>query len=394
MQLRLLGGSVGGSLARWLAGLGLALGLEACVVHDTPPVNPGYGETYGYGGVRSSSSGGMAASVSVGEPSPYTVSGMPPEPLYEQMSDSPGDGSVWIDGYWHWNGYEWVWVNGRWEREQQGYVYVEPNYDYQGEQYVYTPGYWSEPTRVPRGWNLRDHRDGRPRRVAPPVRNGNYHPPVRGTRTPRPGALRPPVANPGGGGGGYRPPGRPSRRPYYDPNGGGTWRPQPPGPVIGRRNPVNPAPGGGAVVTPGAGEPAGGPISAPGGGGVWRPAPTPRPSAPPPTGGPIYVNPAGPSGGIARPPPAMGRPIYVNPAGPAQGGSYRPPPPAQPGGPIYVNPAGPSAPPASNNSGGGNYRPAPGQNSGGAREPAPGAAPPRNDGPHRTPSRGPVRRSN
>jgi hypothetical protein len=126
MQMRRLARS-----ARWLGSAGLVLGLGACVVHDTPPVNPGYGY-YGYGAQGYPPQSYPSGGASVGEPTPYTVSSMPPEPLYEQMSGSPGDGSVWIDGYWHWNGYEWVWVNGRWEHDQQGYVYVEPNYDYVG----------------------------------------------------------------------------------------------------------------------------------------------------------------------------------------------------------------------------------------------------------------------
>jgi WXXGXW repeat (2 copies) len=361
--------------ARWIArigGLGLLLGLEACIVHDTAPVNSGYNEAYGYGGMRGNAT--ATASVSVGEPAPYTVSGMPPEPLYEQMSDSPGDGSVWIDGYWHWNGYEWVWVNGRWEREQPGYVYVEPNYDYQGEQYVYTPGYWSQPERVPRGWNVRDHRDGRPRRVAPPVNNVGARPPIRGTRNP---VGRAPVANPGGGTGVYIPPGgpaRPQRPPYYDPSGGRTWRPPPPpGPVIGRGGGpgpgigTNPQPAGGGAIEPPRANPASG-------GRTWNPPPATSPS-----GGPIYVNPAGPGGGgVGRPPPpVMGRPIYVNPAGPSPGGTLRPPPPAQPGGPIWVNPSGPSAPPpppVNNGGGGAVYRP-PAPHNGGAR-PGPSAPPP------------------
>ena len=378
--------------ARWIAGiggLGLLLGLEACVVHDTAPVNSGYNEAYGYGGVRGNAT--ASASLSVGEPSPYTVSGMPPEPLYEQMSDSPGDGSVWIDGYWHWNGYEWMWVNGRWEREQPGYVYVEPNYDYQGEQYVYTPGYWSQPERVPRGWNVRDHRDGRPRRVAPPVNNVGVRPPIRGTRNP---VGRAPVANPGGGTVYIPPgdPGRPQRPPYYDPGGGRTWRPPPPGPVIGRGgapvinggapviNGGAPTINGGATVidhrTP---QPAGGAIDAPpanppSGGRAWN-----LPPAAPPSGAPIYVNPGRPGGGaVGRPPPPppMGRPIYVNPAGPSSSGTLRPPPPAQPGGPIWVNPSGPSVPrpPVNNGGGGAVYRPAAPSN-GGVR-PGPSAPPP------------------
>ena len=165
-----------------LGAAGLVLAAQACVVHDTAPVNAGYG--YGYG------TGYTTGSVSVGEPQPYTVSSMPPEPLYEQMTGSPGVGFVWIDGYWHWNGYEWVWVGGRWEHEQVGYVYVQPYYDYSGGTYVYTPGYWTSHDRIPTGYTVRDHRDGRPTVVVPPVGGGGTRPPGGGN----------------GGGGGYRHP--------------------------------------------------------------------------------------------------------------------------------------------------------------------------------------------
>jgi len=172
---------------RWIGGAGLALAVQACVVHDTRPVNPGYG--YGYGVGRAS------GTVSVGEPSPYTVSNLPPEPLYEQMTVSPGYGYVWIDGSWHWNSYEWVWVGGRWVREQGAqYVYVQPSYDYANGAYVYTPGYWASRDRVPRGWNVRDHRDGRPTVVAPPP--GAVHPPPEALRRPREHRSPMPYAQP------------------------------------------------------------------------------------------------------------------------------------------------------------------------------------------------------
>ncbi len=110
---------------RWLSRLtvvgcaGLLWAASACVVGDTRAVNGGYG--YGY------ASASASAGVGVGEPSTATVSSLPPEPLYEQMTVSPGFGYVWIDGYWHWNSYEWVWVSGRWVREQgAAYVYVQP----------------------------------------------------------------------------------------------------------------------------------------------------------------------------------------------------------------------------------------------------------------------------
>ena len=128
-------------LAQWIGLAGLALAAEACVIRETP-VNYGYGYA---------SSGYAQGGVTVGEPSPYYVSSLPPDPLYETMSSSPGYGYSWIDGYWHWNGYEWVWVSGRWVQAQQGYVYVQPYYDWSDDgRYVYTPGYWSRPdTWVP-----------------------------------------------------------------------------------------------------------------------------------------------------------------------------------------------------------------------------------------------------
>src|SRR5215470_533632 len=99
-------------VAQWIGAAGLGVSLQACVVRDTTPVNSGYGYGYGYGP-------NYQASVTVGTPNPYYVSSMPPEPLYESMSPSPGYGYVWIDGYWHWNSYEWTWVSGRWERQQE-----------------------------------------------------------------------------------------------------------------------------------------------------------------------------------------------------------------------------------------------------------------------------------
>ena len=104
-------------IVKWIGAAGLVLAAQACVVRETQPVNLGY-----YANTGTQVSGGT----SVGVPQPYAVQSMPPDALYEQMTPSPGEGYVWIDGSWHWNGYEWVWVSGRWEREQVGYVYVAP----------------------------------------------------------------------------------------------------------------------------------------------------------------------------------------------------------------------------------------------------------------------------
>ena len=124
---------------------GLAFAAQACVVRDATPVNPGYGYGTGY-----NQTGYVQGGVYVGEPSAYTVSSMPPQPLYETMTQSPGYGYVWLDGHWDWNGYEWVWMSGRWVQDRTGYYYVQPYYDYgYSGGYTYTPGYWTTPDRVP-----------------------------------------------------------------------------------------------------------------------------------------------------------------------------------------------------------------------------------------------------
>ena len=149
-------------LAQLVGIAGLAFAAQACVVRDAQPVNSGYG----YASTGAYASGGIY----VGEPSVTYTTSLPPQPLYEAMTPSPGYGYVWVDGYWDWNGYEWVWASGRWTQEQRGYYYVQPYYDYYDNHYVYYPGYWSSPDRLPPRARVQDHRGtGRPPMRRTPV---------------------------------------------------------------------------------------------------------------------------------------------------------------------------------------------------------------------------------
>lgn len=305
-----------------------------CATPDTNAPLLGYP---GYGSVPSGPGASEPGGPSVSEPAPYTVESLPPEPLYETMSPSPGDGWVWIDGYWHWDGYEWVWVGGRWEHQQAGYVYVQPNYEYGADNYVYTPGYWSLPTHVPSGWTVvRDHRNGRPVRATPPVRQPGSTgsvvvPPRVPGRSPPSSGWRPPVTNPGGiGTGTMRGPHRP--RPIYDQPGGRT------APVNGgslSRMPSGPIP---------SSEPARG-----GGGGGGGP-PTSAPANPPTAGSPTVIFVPGPSssspppnrpgrGGASSQPPGRSAPMQAPSRAeppPVQAPS---PPPVQAPPPQHTTPA-------------------------------------------------------
>jgi hypothetical protein len=112
------------------------------------------------------------------EPEPVEVDSYPPEPLDEPIPARPATGYVWLDGYWHWDGYQWLWIPGRWTYERHGYVYVEPHYAFRGDQYMYVHSYWCP----------------RPLVAAAVVVLHDTEPwrPLRGYRQPRPGYWTPP----------------------------------------------------------------------------------------------------------------------------------------------------------------------------------------------------------
>ena len=236
-----------------------------------------------------------AGYVSVGPGQTYTVQSMPPQPLYEQQSASPGYGHVWIDGSWHWSGSDWQWSRGHWVRDRADYVYIAPYYDYNGSSNVYTRGYWQHRSRVPNHYQGTTRTTGRPaiyrqprrspvvdhRGNTPPPRTGVTRPtPPRGVApsprpvAPRPGAVRPTAP-------------RPTATP---PTRGGA---RPAAPVPGRAQPPRTAP--------------------------------PRTTAPPTRGG---ARPAAPTPGRAQPPRATPPPKPPSrTTAPVRGGS-RPAAPA------------------------------------------------------------------
>src|SRR5688572_2578313 len=80
---------------------GLAILASGCVVRAYS--TPATATVYTSGSVHTS------GAVAVDTSATYTVNNYPPEPLYEEVTVSPGYGYVWIDGSWHWNGYDWSW---------------------------------------------------------------------------------------------------------------------------------------------------------------------------------------------------------------------------------------------------------------------------------------------
>ena len=55
----------------------------------------------------------------------------------------PGEGYLWVDGYWGVNGGRYVWVPGRWDRPPYaGAYWSHPHYDHYREGWRVHEGHW------------------------------------------------------------------------------------------------------------------------------------------------------------------------------------------------------------------------------------------------------------
>jgi hypothetical protein len=79
------------------------------------------------------------------EPAPIAIGWAPPPMLVEAPPPAPFPYSVWVGGYWVWQG-NWVWAHGHWmEPPRANYVWVHPYYEHRGGQVIFISGYWSAP---------------------------------------------------------------------------------------------------------------------------------------------------------------------------------------------------------------------------------------------------------
>jgi hypothetical protein len=229
--------------------VGVQVGVQAQVQGDAPPAD-GQAE--------------MAPPPDeTAEPEEVVATSEPPEPVYEEQTDMPSPGMVWVGGYWGWTGNDWAWYYGGWQPAPAGRIYVEPYYERVDDHVVYVRGYWGVTGEEPRYYG-----GERIVFVAPP-RPVGY---VRGQYTV--------VVRSGG-----LPPGQ-----------RGHYGPRPSGPVKKRPMPIARAPrprggrGGGQHVEPGRGEGRGEPSrgepgrveAEPRAKPEARPAPQPERKAPPP----------------------------------------------------------------------------------------------------------------
>lgn len=79
------------------------------------------------------------------------VDASPPPPQVEYAPPAPAPGYVWVNGYWYWNGAQYVWLPGHWALAPgEGYVWVRSGYVSVDGSYRFVPGRWSVPARRPR----------------------------------------------------------------------------------------------------------------------------------------------------------------------------------------------------------------------------------------------------
>ena len=68
--------------------------------------------------------------------------GPPPLPVYEQPA-CPGEGFIWIPGYWAWGPDGYFWVPGTWViAPRVGFLWTPGYWGWGGGVYVWHPGYW------------------------------------------------------------------------------------------------------------------------------------------------------------------------------------------------------------------------------------------------------------
>jgi hypothetical protein len=104
----------------------------------------------------------------------YSVHTAPPAPRYVYVDPRPG--WLWIDGYWAWDGYQYVWMDGYWERERPGYYYVQGSWHTHSGRHTWNPGYWKRGNGG-RGYTYQTNNGVRVRQHGPTHNsNGSWQP--------------------------------------------------------------------------------------------------------------------------------------------------------------------------------------------------------------------------
>ena len=93
--------------------------------------------------VIAGSAAGCVAAATAPPTRVVVVTGPPPAPIVEEITPQPQPKSIWIAGYWHWNGIQYAWIPGHWEAARRdGATWRAPRYVRNDAVYFYEPGTW------------------------------------------------------------------------------------------------------------------------------------------------------------------------------------------------------------------------------------------------------------
>lgn len=54
----------------------------------------------------------------------------------------PGEGYIWIEGDWFFNGNTYTWRDGYWSRPLPGYYWVPGEWKFRSQRWYWKPGHW------------------------------------------------------------------------------------------------------------------------------------------------------------------------------------------------------------------------------------------------------------
>lgn len=77
-------------------------------------------------------------------PKPIVVMVAPPSPIVEVRPAVPFPGAVWIPGYWHWSGSQYVWLTGRWSAARPHAHWAPAHWKRAGREWHFVPGHWKK----------------------------------------------------------------------------------------------------------------------------------------------------------------------------------------------------------------------------------------------------------
>lgn len=79
------------------------------------------------------------------QPPPIAVGWAPPPLLVDSPPHQPSPSSVWIGGYWTWEG-SWIWAHGHWlAPPRKNYSWVQPYYEHRDGAVFFIDGHWAAP---------------------------------------------------------------------------------------------------------------------------------------------------------------------------------------------------------------------------------------------------------